>query len=349
MRAPRIEGTWILSGTEAGRGPFTGRMTITRGAADGEFVTQSSYRYTNGGAVVQRNGKSIVYTGFQWRGRSTDPAQRARDTIGVREVMFIEPGWQEMSGRWFSGGYDEKGLDVTLTRIGSEPLVLGIYPRALRAGATTPVRIFGVGLLREGAALPLDLGPGVRVKSVAAREEGLAAEVEVSEDAPVGERDIVVAGASSPRAAVVYRTVDILKVTPEPGLARVGGIRFPRQPAQFEARAWSYGPDGKRDTQDDLDLGAARVAWSLEEFTATFGDDDAKWVGAIDGNGLFIPAEDGPNPKRSGSRNNVGDVWVVATLPADSPLKPKAPLRARAHLLVTVPLYVRWDQPEVMP
>ena len=129
----------------------------------------------------------------------------------------------------------------------------------------------------------------------------------------------------------------------------MGGIRFPKRPEQFEARAYSHGADGKPDTKDDLDLGAVDASWSLEEFTATFGDDDTKWVGSIDAGGLFTPAEDGPNPKRSGDRNNVGDVWVVATLPADSPWPLGAALRARAHLIVTVPLYMRWDQPEVAP
>ena len=65
-----------------------------------------------------------------------------------------------------------------------------------------------------------------------------------------------------------------------------------------------------------------------------------KFVGEIDRTrGVFTPAVDGPNPKRSGNRNNIGDVWVVAVhKPAGG-----APLRARAHLVVTVPLYMRWD------
>ena len=138
-------------------------------------------------------------------------------------------------------------------------------------------------------------------------------------------------------------------MTPQAGLARLGGIRFAKRTEQFEARAWSYGPDGKPDTKDDLDLGPVSAAWSIEEFTAVFGDDDKAWAGTIDAGGLFTPAEDGPNPKRQGSRNNVGDLWVVATLSADRALKAKAPLRARAHLIVTVPLYSRWDQPEVAP
>jgi quinohemoprotein amine dehydrogenase len=59
----------------------------------------------------------------------------------------------------------------------------------------------------------------------------------------------------------------------------------------------------------------------------------------MNSSGLFIPAVDGPNPNRSGNRNNIGDVWVVATYkPSSGP-----PIRARAHLLVTVPLYLNWS------
>ena len=87
--------------------------------------------------------------------------------------------------------------------------------------------------------------------------------------------------------------------------------------------------------------------WSLEEYTATFKDDDIQYVGEISQGGLFTPNVDGPNPKRSGNRNNVGDVWVVAahTPPGADPSA--KPLRARAHLLVTVPLYIDWGSKEV--
>ena len=67
-----------------------------------------------------------------------------------------------------------------------------------------------------------------------------------------------------------------------------------------------------------------------------------QFVGTLDANGLFTPNVDGPNPKRSGNRNNIGDVWVVAEL-ATPPMRGRPPpLRARAHLLVTVPLYMAW-------
>ena len=105
------------------------------------------------------------------------------------------------------------------------------------------------------------------------------------------------------------------------------------------------GPDGKPDTGDDIDLGLVSATWSLEEFTATYGDDDLKFVGEIDPwSGRFIPNIDGPNPERKGSRNNVGDVYAVATYtPPGADGKSPKPLRARAHLLVTVPLYMRFE------
>ena len=80
----------------------------------------------------------------------------------------------------------------------------------------------------------------------------------------------------------------------------------------------------------------------MEEYTATFDDDDIAYVGELGPDGIFTPAEDGPNLNRKGSRNNVGDVWVVATH-AGPEAKANNPLRARAHLIVTVPLYLKFD------
>jgi len=145
--------------------------------------------------------------------------------------------------------------------------------------------------------------------------------------------------------------MDGIKVTPQAGMARLGGVTFPIRSEQFEARGVSSGPDGKPGTPDDLDLGPVDARWSMEEYTATYNDDDIKFVGELGPGGLFIPNVEGPNPKRSGNRNNVGDVWVVATYsPPGSPpgADPSAkPIRARAHLLVTVPLYLDWDTREV--
>jgi len=163
-------------------------------------------------------------------------------------------------------------------------------------------------------------------------------EVSVSSTAMRGPRDVFVAGASLPSGLAVYEQVDRIVVTPAAGMARVGGGNFPKQFQQFDVIAYDDGPDDESDA-DDLELGPVPVTWSLEEYSATFADDDVAFVGAIDENGLFTPALDGPNPQRQGNRNNVGDVWVVATHATPRGVR----LRARAHLLVTVPLYMRWD------
>jgi len=176
----------------------------------------------------------------------------------------------------------------------------------------------------------------------------LKLELDIAKDAAIGPRDVFVAGASLAGGAVVFDKVDAIKVRPLAGMARVGGINFPKQLQQYEAIGYSNGQDGKPDTKDDLDLGPVEVVWGIEEYTATFGDEDKTYVGTLDDNGLFTPNVDGPNPDRRLRGNNVGDVWVVATYKPPSDVKDAKQIRARAHLVVTVPLYMRWLQ-EVAP
>lgn len=344
MRPARIEGEWVLSGQEPGRGAFSGRLTITKSAnSDDEFTTRATYRYSRDGKTVTREGKSVVYTGFQWRGRSSESGTPADSSW--REVMSVEPGWQEISGRWFKGGYDEFGMDVSLTRLGSGPVVAAVYPRALRAGAKDQqVSLVGANLPRDTQSAAIDFGPGVHVdRVVRADGDSIVVRVSVDAKASVGARDLFVAGASLKSAAVVYDKVARIKVTPLAGMARVGGAVFPKQFQQFEAIAFHNGPDGKPDTEDDVEIGPVDASWSLEEYGVTYDDDDIKYVGRIDQRGLFTPALDGPNPQRSGNRNNIGDVWVVATYQENENGNGARPLKARAHLLVTVPLYLRWE------
>jgi quinohemoprotein amine dehydrogenase len=342
MRPPHLEGTWLLTGNEPGRGAFYGRMTVTKGAAEGDFVTQASYRYAEGGQAVKRTGKAVVYTGFQWRGRSTDPALRSTDTVGLREVMFVEPGWEEMSGRWFTGGYEEIGMDVSLRKLGAGPVVVGVAPRAIRTGTRAQdVTIFGANLPRNATPATIDFGPGVTVERVVrATPDSITVRLDVDPTAAIGKRDLYAMGASLRDAAVVFNQVSRIKVVPLAGMARVGGAVFPKQLQQFDAIAYFDGRDGKADTDDDLEIGRVNATWSLEEYGVTYDDDDVKFVGKVDQSGLFTPSLDGPNPSRSHNRNNVGDVWVVASYqPADKSIRP---LKARAHLIVTVPLYIKF-------
>jgi quinohemoprotein amine dehydrogenase len=343
MRAPKLAGRWAFYGYQPGKGPLYGVTTITPSDKEDEFTTETRYVRAKTGDVTTRQGKAIVYTGFQWRGRDFTGSA---DTAGMREVMFVDRNQRELSGRWFTGAYDETGIDVTLRRIGNDPIVLGLDNIALQTGSTREVHIHGANFPADLNAASIDFGPGVSVKRVVNAEPDLAkVEVEVAKNATIGPRDVGVAGFYREGAAVVYDKIDGIKVRPQAGMARVGGINFPKQFQQFEAIAFNNGADGKPDTKDDLDLGPIDVTWSVEEFTATFHDDDIQYVGALDDNGLFTPNVDGPNPKRRGSANNVGDVWVIASYK----LSDGKTLRARAHLLVTVPLYIRFEQPEVAP
>jgi quinohemoprotein amine dehydrogenase len=338
-RTPRIEGVWAISGHEPGKGAFFGQVTIAANASSpDEFTTESSYVYARDGRKVERKGRALIYTGFQWRGRSTVGSDEA---TSLREVMSVDRNWQTIAGRWFTGSYDETGADVQLTRIGRNPVVLGVDTTSIARGATAQIRIFGANLPASATPRDLDFGQGVTVtRVVSATPDVITAEVSAQADASIGTRDVFVAGASERAAVAVYDKIHYIKVTPAWNMARVGGVVFPKMLAQFEAVAYHNGPDGKPDTKDDVNLGVVDAAWSLEEYTATFDDDDRAFVGTIDpATGLFTPAEDGPNPNRSGNRNNVGDVWIVATRAASG----GTPLRARAHLVVTVPLYMRWD------
>jgi quinohemoprotein amine dehydrogenase len=83
-------------------------------------------------------------------------------------------------------------------------------------------------------------------------------------------------------------------------------------------------------------------------FYSTPNDDDVNFVGSINDSGLFTPSLEGPNPQRQKQANNYptenwGDVWVDAMYKGPE----GEPLKARSYLVVTIPTYIRYDQPEV--
>jgi quinohemoprotein amine dehydrogenase len=356
MRRPKLDGEWAVKGYQPGKGPIFGRVTI-RETGPGTYTTQSAATYARDNRSVTREGQAIVYTGFQWRGRSMDagatpPAGDAALSTPAadvptdwREVLFIDKDGQHADGRWFTGAQDEFGADVQLQRIGSDPILLGVAQPMLKTGATgQELRIFGVNLPSGISAADVSLGPGVTVdRVVGSAGDQMTLAVSVAADAPTGQRNVLVTGARGDASVAVYSKIDFIKVLPESGLARVGGVTVPKQFEQFEARAYTNGLDDKPGTADDVELGPVDVNWSVEEYTATYHDDDKDFVGAINENtGLFTPNIEGPNPKRQNGTNNIGDVWVVATYLRQDAAGDNVPLKARAHLLVSPPLYIRW-------
>jgi quinohemoprotein amine dehydrogenase len=359
MRPPQLQGRWALSGYQPGRGPVFGQVVVT-GQGDpnsGEFTTETTFTYARGGQTVTRRGRGLVYTGFQWRGRSSGEGTSfpiAGVSTDWREVLFVDRDWRRAEGRWFTGAYNELGLDVRLYRIGADPVVLGTAESMIKTGASRQeLHLFGANLSSTASPADVNFGPGVTVdRIVSATPTQMVVSVSVAPNATLGRRSVMVAGATGDASVSVYNTVDFIKVRPQSGIARLGaGAAFQKQLQQFEAIAYSKGPDGKPDTKDDVELGLVDALWTIEEFTATFNDDDKDFVGEIDAEtGLFTPNVDGPNPKRKNNANNMGDVWVVAAYPRnlgrDSSSNAR-PVKGRAHLLVTVPAYIMFDQPEV--
>lgn len=350
MRAPKLSGRWIVSGYQSGRGKVIGEMVVEPGASEDEFSTNIKLTYLKDGSTVTRSGKSLVYTGYAWRGRSRAqnvvapaPGNAGGNPADLREVMWVAPDQSSMEGRWYWGAYEEFGYDVKLTRAGDGPVVIGTDRPMLKAGsAAQRVRIFGDNLPRASAN-EIDFGTGVSVKRIMDQSASqITVEVDVDAKAIVGKRDVSVRRAVAPNALAVYDKVDYIKVKPDTALARLGGGGHPKGFQQFEAWAYNRGPDDKPNTPDDVELGPVDAEWSVEEFYAVYGDDDKEFIGTLSPQAFFTPALEGPNPRRKFSRNNYGDVWVVATYKGE-----EKPLTAKSYLVVAVPLYVKWDQPEV--
>ena len=355
MANPKLAGTWAVSAVQPGKGKAFGTLTIQATPVPDEFTTKLQLYYPAKDVTLTRTGKGLVYTGYSWRGRekadtapppSTDPGS---NPIEWREAMMVSRDGNSMHGRWFWGGYDEFGLDVTLTRMGSQPVVLGTDLYALQSPVTSrELRIFGANLPANLKPADVDLGTGVTVTRVVKTTPSVATvEVAVAKGLPVGIRNVSIGSATAVKAVAIYDKIAYIEVTPDASMARLGGGIAAKQYTQLEAVAYAAGPDGKKETDDDVPLGPVPARWSLEELYSTPDDDDIKFVGSVNDSGLFTPAGEGPNPARKKQSNNFGtnnwgDVWVDAAFDSDG-----VTLKSKSYLVVTIPQYVRYDQPEV--
>ena len=353
MRPPKLAGRWLVSATIPGHGKYYGEMQIEPGAnADDEFTTRVTLQSAQDGSKLSRSGAGLVYAGYSWRGRSkgTAAATNAPDDLSkeAREAMWISEDQLRAEGRWYWSGYQEFGFDVKLERATSEPALLGLDRASLKAGSQNAgVHFFGDNFPADLSPTDLSFGSGVTVRSIVSHNASeLVAEADVAADAVPGKRDVSLKRSVLLNGIAVYDRIDYIKVTPETALAHLGSDVHPKGYQRFEAIGYQRGDDGKAHTTDDVELGPVDVNWSVQEFLSVYGDDDKDFVGTLSPDGLFIPALDGPNPKRKFSRNNYGDVWVVATAKNEKD-QDGTPLTGKAYLVVTVPTYLQWDQPEV--
>jgi quinohemoprotein amine dehydrogenase len=317
-------------------------MTINPGSEPDSFTTEATLTRVADGSKVILKGRSIVYSGYEWRGRS-----KAESVGTVREVMALSPDQSKMEGRWFWGDYQEFGFNMQARRESSDVTVLGTDVSSIRAGSKgVAVKIFGERFPHRIVPADISLGAGVHVaKIVTESPTELSVLVDVDPQVVSGFRGVSVKTGLAPNAFAVYDKIDYIKVSNDSALAHLGGGPHPKGYVQFEAVAYNRGLDGVANTADDINLGPIQVKWSMEEFISHYNDDDKEFVGSISADGLFTPAGEGPNPQRRFMTNNTGDVWIVAKY--QDKANGASPLEAKSYLVVTVPVYMKWDEPEV--
>ena len=342
MTDPDLSGRWLISATAAGKGKYFGDMTVTR-VAPSQFNTQTTLTSARDGSKLELPGRSFIYTGYEWRGAAKSPQ------FGMlREVMTLSPDQANLQGRWFWGAYQEFGFVVSGRRESRDLTVLGTDAVSIHAGSqSVPMKIYGSHFPADLKATDINLGPGVTVnKIVAVTPNSLSVVADVNPKVFSGKRSIAVRGHIATDAFSVYDKIEYIKIDAETALAHTGGTVAKKGFVQYEAHAYSNGLDGLPNTADDVDLGPVPVKWSIEEFIAHNNDNDKEFVGYIDSNGLFTPSGDGPNPQRRLSADNIGDVWVVAKYAGNDAASP-APLESKSYLVVAIPDFLRFDQPEV--
>jgi quinohemoprotein amine dehydrogenase len=352
IQAPKLAGTWLVSAYQPGKGKIYGETTIEATSTADDFVTKTVLHYPDG-QVVTSTGKGIVYAGYSWRGHAKATANSGAKDVAVpadsREAMLLSADGNSFEGRWFWGGYQEFGLDVQLIRLQRNTVVLGFDQFSVQSPSSSDLHIYGANLPPGLAAADFDLGKGVQVtKVVRSTPTEVTLQIAVAPGLPAAPHKVSVKGVVVPQTLTVYGKVDYIKVSPDASFARLGGTIAPKQYAVFQTLGFANGEDGKPGTADDVALGPLPAAWSLEEFYSTPKDDDVKYVGSIADTGVFTPNLEGPNPNRRKQSNNYptenwGDVWVDALYKSAS----GEALKARSYLVVGVPQYMHYDQPEV--
>ena len=334
---PVATGSWMVWGHEPSHGDYLGNVSIAPGA-DGIYQTITSMEFANG-EKEERTGEGVWYGGNAWRGSA-----RSSDGRTIREVFELSPDKEILEGRWFLeqhpeiGGEEQRYLDTGPTKI------LGILPRALKIPTSeTNITILGINLPNNLQASDLDLGNNVKVVSILKDTSSqVVARVSILSGTSVGLRDVHLRGTVGRKLLGFYDTYGYIRVLPERGGARMGGVDVPKQLQQFEAVAYSDGQDGIAGTEDDFEIGTIHAKWEIGNYYYTYFADDKQFVGTIDQNGLFTPSLETPNQKRPETLNNAGSVWVVARyVPPD----PKQTLQGRAYLLVAAPIFVKHDMP----
>ena len=317
--AETLVGKWSFAGHMPSKGEVAGTMQVTGGEGD-QFKLIVDGEYADG-TPFKGQGSAVLYSGYEWRG-SVDIGG-----VAMRQVFAASKG--ELQGRMFETEHDERGLDFVAAQQGVAR-VLAVQPGYLKAGSEAQVTIIGSAL--EGKPL---FGPGIQVLEVVAQtSERVTVKVRASADAMAGTQAVSV-GAIKGGSLAVYRDISEVRVVPALSIARVGdnGGSTPKVQGRFDAEAWSKDASGQ-----PYRIGIFPATWSVEPFDERAAEDeDVKYAGIMQMDGVFLPGDAGPNPARKMSTNNAGNLKVIAQVDDGG-----ASHKGEGQLIVTVQ---RWNNP----
>ncbi len=323
-----LSGTWAVTGHWPGKGDYAGAMEID---ADGDDAYHATYTLTtSSGDTLTGTTKAIVYTGYEWRGRGT------WGDMPIREIFALSEEGTELTGRWHIEDSFEIGSDFSASRVDANaPHITSVWPAVVESGESVDVTIIGMNL--EG---DVSLGPDIKAQVTERSATKIIVRAKAKCSAASGLRNIEVGDASAQNALTLYEDVDYIQISPDYGIARVGGGMTPPVTAQFEAIGYTNGPDGIAQTEDDLSIGPLQAEWRVEAYDEVAQAlEDVKYAGTLDDSGLFTPGDAGPNPERKYGTNNVGDLKIIASVPTYNGKAENA-----AHLIVTVQ---KWNNPPI--
>ncbi|OWJ91059.1 quinohemoprotein amine dehydrogenase subunit alpha [Pseudomonas sp. A46] len=316
-KADALPGQWSFSGHMLAKGDVRGVMTVTADGAD-TFKVDVKGQYADG-TPFNGSGSAILYNGYEWRGNVKVGEQN------LRQVFAALNG--EMKGRMFESEHDERGLDFSAAKEGNARL-LAVQPAFIKAGAETELTLVGSGL----SGTP-DFGAGVEVvKVLEVTPKQVRVKVKAAANAAPGLRGVALGKLGGVDLAV-YKDISEVKVVPAFSIARVGdnGGSTPKVQGRFEAEAWGKDAAGKA-----YRIGYLPAKWSVEPFDERAKEDeDVKFAGVMQKDGVFVPGGAGPNPERKMMTNNAGNLKVIAELEEGGQ-------KGEGHLIVTVQ---RWNNP----
>jgi quinohemoprotein amine dehydrogenase len=325
----KLPSKWVTYGHTPGIGDFTAILTLIN-SSDESYALLMDYKYANGEEYKAR-GIAILYGGTELRGSFEE------NGVKFSQILHIDPKTNSFEGRMFEVLHPENGSILKGISTNTKDVsIIGVYPMALKIGEKTILSIAGTNLSKE-----VKISNNIKVlKTIKHNDNEIILEVETDKNIKPSQSNIHVGNKVFKNSITLYDNVDYLKVTPEYGIARIGGERndkILKQFSTFEAIGFTNGIDGKKGTEDDINLGVLPVTWNLEPYDKTAEEEkDIEYAGMINRyTGKFTPSEAGLNPKRKHSTNNVGNLNVIATYQDKN-----KQVEEKSHLVVSVPKYV---------